>query len=153
MAKMTFKLSKRSNDNLIGVNPLLITVVRRAIEITTVDFGVIEGVRTQARQRELVSKGASQTMNSKHITGDAVDLAAFIGPRLSWELPLYAEIAEAMRIAAKENNARIRWGAAWNVNDIRNWKDTMADAMDYYVSERRKQNRRPFIDGPHFELV
>lgn len=149
---MTFKLSKRSNDNLIGVNPQLVSVVRRAIEITTVDFGVTEGLRTHAKQRELVAKGASQTMNSKHLVGEAVDLVAFLGPRISWELSLYEQIAEAVRQAAIEKNAKVRWGAAWNINDIREWNGSMAEALEYYVTTRRKAGRKPFIDGPHFEL-
>ena len=150
---MTFKLSKRSTDNLVGVNPKLVAVVRRAIEITKVDFAVTEGLRTAERQRELVTKGASQTMDSKHIKGEAVDLVAYLGSRISWELNLYDDIAAAMRQAAIEQDVAIRWGAAWNIPDIRNWKGTMEDAMNYYVDTRREAGRRPFIDAPHFEMV
>ena len=150
---MTFKLSKRSRTNLVGVQPQLVAVVERAIQLTTVDFAVTEGLRTEAKQRELVAKGASQTMNSKHLTGHAVDLVAFIGGRISWELNLYDEIADAMRLAALEKNTGIRWGAAWNIPDIRAWKGTMEEAMSYYVDARRKLGQRPFIDAPHFELV
>ncbi len=150
---MTFRLSQRSRNNLVGVRTDLVAVVERAIELTRVDFAVTEGVRTTARQRELVAKGASHTMNSKHITGEAVDLVAFLGGRISWELNLYDDIAEAMREAAIEYNTSIRWGAAWNVPDITKWGDSMEAAMNFYVDERRKQGRRPFIDAPHFELV
>jgi hypothetical protein len=150
---MTFILSKRSTDNLAGVNPKLVAVVRRAIEITKVDFAVTEGVRTAERQRELVTKGASQTMDSKHIKGEAVDLVAYLGSRISWELNLYDDIAAAMRQAAIEQDVALRWGAAWNIPDIRNWKGTMEDAMNYYVDTRREAGRRPFIDAPHFEMV
>ena len=150
---MTFRLSKRSRTNLVGVNPQLVAVVERAIQITTVDFAVTEGLRTEARQRELVAKGASQTMNSKHLKGEAVDLVAFIGGRISWELNLYDEIADAMRLAALEGNTAIRWGAAWNVPDIRHWSGTMEEAMHHYVDARRKLGQRPFIDAPHFEMV
>lgn len=150
---MTFKLSKRSRDNLIGVQPQLVAVVERAIQITTVDFAVTEGLRTEAKQRELVAKGASQTMNSKHLTGHAVDLVAFIGGRISWELNLYDEIADAVRLAALEKNVGIRWGAAWNVPDIRHWSGTMEQAMHHYIDARRKLGQRPFIDAPHFELA
>ena len=73
-----FKLSKKSLDKLITVEPKLQSVVRRAIELTKVDFGVIEGIRTVERQEELVAKGASKTMKSKHIEGRAVDLMAYI---------------------------------------------------------------------------
>ncbi len=149
---MTFKLSQRSLDNLNGVDPKLVAVVKRAIELTKVDFGVIEGLRTQERQRELVDKGASQTMASKHVEGKAVDLMAYIGSRASWELNLYDDIADAVKAAAIELDVPVRWGAAWQVSDIRKWQGTMASAMNAYIDERRAQGRRPFIDGPHFEL-
>lgn len=148
-----FKLSQRSLDNLEGVNPYLVGVVKRAIEITKVDFGVIEGLRTPERQRDLVQAGASQTMFSKHIQGKAVDLMAYIGPRASWELNLYDDIADAMQRAAQELQVPIRWGGSWNVSDIRDWKGTMQEAMNHYIDVRRGQGRKPFIDGPHFELI
>lgn len=150
---MTFKLSKRSQDNLLGVDPTLVSIVRRAIQITTVDFAVTEGVRSAKRQQELFAKGATKTLQSKHLTGRAVDLVAFIGGRISWELNLYDEIADAMRLAALEKNAGVRWGAAWNIPDIRHWSGTMEEAMHHYVDARRKLGQRPFIDAPHFELV
>ena len=149
---MTFALSQRSLANLEGVQPALVAVVKRAIVLTKVDFGVIEGLRTEARQRELVDRGASQTMNSRHLTGHAVDLMAYIDGRASWELNLYDDIADAMKHAAIELSTPIKWGGAWTVQDIRHWRGTMADAMNSYIDERRKQGRRPFIDGPHFEL-
>jgi peptidoglycan L-alanyl-D-glutamate endopeptidase CwlK len=138
---------------LNGVKDELRDVVTRAIELTKVDFGVIEGLRTEKRQKELLASGASQTMKSKHLTGDAVDLMAYIGSRGSWELNLYDDIADAMKEAAIEKNIGIRWGAAWNVNDLRNWGDTMDEAMNYYIDTRRNEGRRPFIDAPHFELI
>lgn len=150
---MTFKLSKRSLDTLQGVNPALIAVVKRAIEITKVDFAVTEGVRTIARQKELVARGASQTMDSKHISGNAVDLVAYIGSRISWELNLYDDIADAMAQAARELDVNIRWGGAWHIADIASWSGSMQSAMDSYVDLRRSQGRRIFIDGPHFELM
>jgi peptidoglycan L-alanyl-D-glutamate endopeptidase CwlK len=151
---MSFQLSTRSRERLLGVDERLVAVVHRAIEITTVDFGVVEGVRTPQRQIELFEKGASQIREGgKHVEGKAVDLMAYIGDRGSWELNLYDNIADAMKQAAIEKNVGIRWGAAWNVPDIRLWRGTMEEAMNYYIDERRKQNKRPFIDGPHFELV
>ena len=68
-------------------------------------------------------------------------------------LMLAQPIADAMKAAAIELGVSLRWGAAWNVPDITKWEGTMADAMNHYIDERRKQGRRPFIDGPHFELV
>lgn len=150
---MAFKLSQRSLDRLEGVKPELVDVVKRAIELTTVDFGVTEGVRTVERQKELVDKGASQTMKSKHITGDAVDLMAYIGGKGCWELNVYDEVADAMKAAAKELGVNIKWGAAWSVDCLNDWEDTAEAAMNSYVDLRRSQGRRPFIDAPHFELV
>jgi len=149
---MAYNLSNRSKNRLKGVNGKLIRVVERAIEITEVDFAVIEGVRTRARQKQLVKQGKSQTMNSKHIKGLAVDLAAYVDGKISWDLKYYDEIADAMKQAAKEQGVRLRWGAAWNVQNISQWDGNAKSAMDHYVSTRRKQGRRPFIDAVHFEL-
>jgi peptidoglycan L-alanyl-D-glutamate endopeptidase CwlK len=151
---MTFKLSARSIDRLVGVNPNLIRVVQRAIELTKVDFAVTEGLRTPERQRELYAKGASQIKEGgTHIEGRAIDVVAYIGNRISWELNLYDDIADAMRLAAIEANVGLRWGAAWNIPDIRKWNGSMESAMMHYIDTRRKQGQRPFIDGPHFELA
>jgi peptidoglycan L-alanyl-D-glutamate endopeptidase CwlK len=150
---MTFQLSKRSHDRLFGVNPKLVAVVKQAIKLTTVDFGVTEGLRTVQTQEAYVKAGKSQTMDSKHIGGNAVDLVAYVDGRVSWELNLYDNIAEAMREAALEVELPLRWGAAWNVPDICKWTGSMEDAMNHYIDERRSQNRRPFIDAPHFEIA
>ena len=149
---MSFKLSKRSLSNLEGVDERLVAVVKYAITETKVDFGVIEGLRSIERQRELVAKGASQTMSSKHIPGEAVDLMAYIGSRASWELNLYDEIADAMKKGAEAVDVPLRWGCAWHITDIRAWNGTMEEAMNEYIDLRRSQGRRPFLDGPHFEL-
>ena len=149
---MAFKLSNRSKKNLEGVDDRLVAVVEYAIEVTKVDFAVIEGIRTTQRQRELVASGASQTMNSKHIDGHAVDLMAYIGNPASWELNLYDDIADAVKLAAIEVGVPIKWGAAWHIPDIRSWDGTMQDALDGYTDLRRSQGRRAFIDGPHFEI-
>lgn len=121
---MTFSLSTRSVERLRGVHPDLIKVVKLAITLTEVDFGVTEGIRTRERQRELVAKGASKTMNSRHITGHAVDLAAYLGTEVRWDWPLYHKIADAMKRAANALGVAIVWGGDW----------------------------RTFKDGPHFEL-
>ena len=149
---MTFKLSKRSISRLQGINKDLIDVVNRAINITEVDFGVTEGLRTAEKQQELYDRGASQTLKSKHITGNAVDLVAYIGPRVSWELQVYDEIADAMGQAAEELDIELRWGAAWHKN-LTNSNMSSEDLMNEYIDLRRSQGRRPFIDAPHFEIV
>lgn len=119
-----FKLGKRSLDKLVGVHPHLVKVVERAIELTDIDFVVTEGLRSKARQLELYNKGASTTLNSRHITGHAVDLAACVGKEIRWDWPLYSKIAGAMKQAAVENGVSIVWGGDW----------------------------KSFKDGPHFEL-
>jgi|TARA_R110000803_G_scaffold204584_1_gene270706 peptidoglycan L-alanyl-D-glutamate endopeptidase CwlK len=149
---MSFKLSERSLDRLKGVDQKLVDVVKRAIDITEIDFGVTEGLRTLSRQKQLVEKGASQTLKSKHLGGRAVDLAAYVGPRISWELAVYDDVAEAIRQAANELDVTIRWGAAWH----KNLTDTEMSAealMNEYIDLRRSQSRRPFIDAMHFELA
>ena len=150
---MTYKLSTKSQERLIGVEPELKEIVYEAIKVTKVDFGVIEGLRTEEKQKQLVESGASQTMKSKHLEGRAVDLMAYIGGRGSWELSVYDEIADAMKEAAIKVDVAVRWGAAWTVTDIREWEGTMEDAMNSYIDTRRGQGRRPFIDAPHFELM
>ena len=151
---MGYKLSKRSLSRLEGVDERMVAVVKYAIGVTKQDFSCICGLRTIEEQRALVEKGASQTMKSKHLDGLAVDLMAYIGSRGSWELNLYDDIADAMAEAAREVDVPIRWGAAWTISNIAQFHGgTMEDAMNSYIDERRSQNRRPFIDGPHFELM
>ena len=119
-----FTLSPRSYKRLEGVHPDLVRVVERAIAITEVDFVVLEGLRTKERQAQLLKAGASRTMNSRHITGHAVDLGAWVNKEVRWDWPLYSKIAAAMKQAATELIVPIVWGGDW----------------------------RTFKDGPHFEL-
>jgi peptidoglycan L-alanyl-D-glutamate endopeptidase CwlK len=106
-----FKLSDRSMSRLEGVDVRLVEVVKYAITVTRIDFGVIEGVRTPEKQLEYYEKGASQiAVGGTHVEGRAVDLMAYIGSRGSWELNLYDDIADAMKLAAIEINVPIRWG-------------------------------------------
>ena len=150
---MSYKLSQRSLDRLEGVDERLVAVVKQAITTTKIDFGVIQGMRTLEMQKELVAKGASQTMKSKHLVGHAVDLMAYVGGKGSWQLNVYDDLADAMKEAGDTLGVRLRWGAAWHINDLRKWEYTMEGAMNSYIDLRRSQGRRPFIDGPHFELV
>lgn len=120
----TNKFSQRSENNLKGVNPALVQVVRRALELSPVDFGVTEGLRTVERQKELVAKGASQTMNSRHITGHAIDVFAYPTVSGSWEWKYYEQIATAFKQAAKDIGVPIEWGGDW----------------------------KTLKDGPHFQL-
>jgi peptidoglycan L-alanyl-D-glutamate endopeptidase CwlK len=155
---MAFRLSKRSLGNLDGVHPDLVAVVKRAIELTAIDFGCIAGTRTLEEQEEHVLAGRSQTMNSMHLPQEdgyshAVDLMAYVGSAGVWELNLYDDIADAMKKAAKELGVAVKWGAAWSEGDLRTYKGTSADAMNAYIDIRRSQGRRPFIDAPHFEKI
>ena len=149
---MSFKLSQRSLDKMNGVDERLVAVAKLAIQRTSVDFGVICGLRTIEEQRELVAKGASKTMASKHLDGNAIDLMAYIGSRGSWELKLYDKIGDAMIDAAKEIGVGLRWGAAWHWPDVRTWEGTCEELMNAYVKLRTSQNKRSFIDAPHWEI-
>jgi len=155
---MGFSLSSRSLGKLDGVHPDLVAVVKRAIELTDVDFGVTYGVRTVEEQEKLVASGRSQTMKSKHLIQDtgyshAVDLVAYDGSDVVWEINVYDNICDAMARAADELEVPVKWGAAWSEGDIRFYEDTAEDAMNAYIDLRRSQGRRPFIDGPHFEMM
>lgn len=119
-----YVLGTVSKNNLKGVHPDLVKIVEKAITLTEIDFRVTEGLRSKTRQIELVNKGASKTLNSRHITGHAVDVVALIGGSVRWDWPLYDKIAKAFKQSAKELNIPIVWGGDW----------------------------KTFKDGPHFEL-
>ena len=121
---MTFKLSRRSLQRLEGVHPDLVAIVKLAITRTDIDFTVVDGVRSIERQRQLVAQGASTTMNSRHLTGHAVDLAPWIDGQPSWHWPHYDELAPVIKRAAKDLGVEIEWGGDW----------------------------RSFKDGPHWQL-
>ena len=150
---MGFKLGKRSLEKLEGVDESLVAVVKRAIELTNIDFGVIYGLRTVEEQEKLFAAGKSQTMKSKHLEGRAVDLMAYVDGKGCWELNVYDDLCDAMKEAAKELGVAIKWGAAWSEGDICSYSGSSEDAMMSYIDLRRSQGRRPFIDGPHFELM
>ena len=127
-----FYLGRRSKQRLEGVHPDLVRVVKRAIRSTICDFTVLEGVRSEERQRKLFQAGASKIMNSRHLTGHAVDLGAYLDGGVRWDWPLYYQIAAAMMMAAVEEGVTIRWGGDW-------------DSDGDYTDEKWR-------DGPHFEL-
>jgi peptidoglycan L-alanyl-D-glutamate endopeptidase CwlK len=122
---MGFALGQRSRERLKGVDDRLVKVVERAIEITEVDFTVLEGLRTPERQKQLVNEGFSQTLKSKHLTGHAVDLGALVNGVVSWDKEPYYKIEKAMKQAAQELNIKVRWGGDF----------------------------KSFFDAPHWELV
>lgn len=119
-----FRLSKNSLKKLEGVHPSLVRVVKRAIEITEVDFAVVQGNRTQAEQDALYAQGRTKpgpkvtwTRNSNHIGGRAVDLAPYVNGKIEWDdngkLGLWPKIASAMKQAAKELGVPLEWGGDW----------------------------------------
>lgn len=110
---MAFKLGPRSLLNLRGVHPDLVRVVKRAIGISTIDFTVIEGLRSLARQKELLAKGATKTLRSRHLNGFAVDIAPYVGGSIRWDWPLFDHIENAMKEAARLENVKIEWGGDW----------------------------------------
>lgn len=121
---MAFNLSKASRARLVGVHPELVAIVERAIELTPVDFKITEGLRSVTRQKELFAAKATQTMNSRHLTGHAIDVVAMVGGSVRWDWPLYGRIATAFKQAALERGSPIVWGGDW----------------------------KTLKDGPHFEL-
>lgn len=141
---MRFKLSDQSRAKLAGVHPDLILVVQRAIDISTVDFKVIEGVRTPARQKELYAQGRTKpgpkvtwTLNSNHFVnpktgrGHAVDL--LVAPYDWKEGPQWQAMADAMFEASRQVKVPIRWGKDWDRDG--------------------KPGEKGETDSPHFELV
>ncbi|MGB1215903.1 MAG: M15 family metallopeptidase [Pikeienuella sp.] len=119
-----FKFSRRSVSRLKGVHPDIVSVLNRAIGRTPIDFTVLEGVRTMDRQKELVKKGASKTLNSRHLTGHAVDIAPLLNGVVSWDWPLYHELAPVVKQAAEDLGVDLEWGGDWTT----------------------------FKDGPHWQL-
>jgi len=120
-----FRFGAASEKNLIGVQPDLVRVARLALMHSAIDFKITEGRRSVKRQAELVASGASQTMNSRHLTGHAIDVAALVGGRVRWDWPLYSKIANAFSLASTDLKIPVVWGGDW----------------------------RKFPDGPHFELL
>lgn len=149
LQKSKFVFGQRSESNLRGVHPDLRRVARRALELSPVDFGITEGLRTESRQRELVAAGASKTMDSRHLTGHAVDVAAYLGTELRWDFGLYLQIAYAFRAAAIELGVSVVWGACWQ--ELNTTVD-LERAIAAYAERKRRDGGEPLIDGPHFEL-
>ena len=121
---MSITLGPRSIARLQDVHPDLVRVVRRAAVMSSLDFTVLEGIRTLPRQKQLMAQGATRTLNSRHLTGHAVDLAPMIGGTVSWDWPLYHRLAKVVKAAADHEGVPITWGGDWE----------------------------SFKDGPHWEL-
>lgn len=120
---MSITLGPRSISRLADVHPDLVRVVRRAATMSSLDFTVLEGLRTLPRQKQLLAQGATRTLNSRHLTGHAVDLAPMIGGTVSWDWPLYHRLAEIVKAAAEHEDVPITWGGDWeNFKDGPHWE-------------------------------
>ena len=137
---MSIILGQRSLSRLEGVHPDLVRVVKKAAALSDLDFTVLEGLRTVERQKQLVAQGASKTMNSRHITGHAVDLAPMIAGEVRWDWGLYLKLGEIMRAASLAEKVPIRWGGTWK----------LLSAIEGPITA--KILSRSFPDGPHFEI-
>jgi hypothetical protein len=138
---------------LKGTNPLLQRIVLRAISLSAVDFIIIQGLRKDAQQWQLVQEGKSQTLNSRHLTGDAVDVAAIINKKISWDPVFYPVIAKAFAQAATEAKQNIRWGGCWKM--LPEWPtDTpvIRAMLENYKDVCIAKNKKPFCDLGHFEI-
>lgn len=111
------KFSARSEANLVGVHPDLVKVMRLAIERTKVDFAITEGLRTKERQAELLAQNKSKTLNSRHITGHAIDFMAIVDGKGTWVWSYYETIANTIKECAKELGVEIDWGGDWKFRD------------------------------------
>ena len=121
--KGKFKLSDKSLSRLEGVHPDLVKVVKLAITTTPVDFVITEGVRSITRQKELFASKATTTMNSRHLTGHAIDLAAIDEKgNVTWDWAYYFKLEQAVKSAAKELGIKIEWGGDWNFKDGPHWQ-------------------------------
>lgn len=146
---MPFKFGLKSKWRLQGVHPDLVRVAHLAIGRSEVDFAISEGLRSKARQAELYRAGASKTLDSRHLTGHAIDVVALVGGQARWEFDLYQRIAQAFRSAADDAGVVVEWGACWRaINGHTDLPGLVAD----YVTRCRIAGKRPLIDGPHFQI-
>ncbi len=153
---MTFALGEGSLAKLTGVHPKLVAVVHRAIELTTQDFAVVDGVRTEAQQREMVNRGVSRTMNSMHRKqadglGHAVDLVPYVNGAPRWEWPLIWNIAVAVDLAATELKVALTWGAVWD-KSMMEYGGSPEALQREVAAYRTRHAGSDLIDGPHYQL-
>jgi peptidoglycan L-alanyl-D-glutamate endopeptidase CwlK len=144
-----WKFGNRSEVKLVDVDADLVAVARLALTYSPVDFGITSGLRTQHEQNQLLATGKTQVRHSRHQDGMAIDVVAYVDGKVTWDLEHYITIADAFAKACKELNVKVRWGGAWSHNLD---EHTGTEAHKAYVSLRKSQNRKPFIDGPHFEI-
>jgi len=119
---MRLTLGSRSLSRVEGVDPDLVRVVKRSAAMSDLDFTVLEGLRTEARQQQLFKQGATKTLNSRHITGHAVDLAPMLDGKVSWDWPLYHRLAKTVKSAADLEKVPLQWGGDWTFKDGPHWE-------------------------------
>lgn len=149
---MTFKLGKRSREELDGVHPDLVKVVKRAIQITTQDFAVNDGIRSTAEQRKYVKLGYSRTMKSRHLIGEAVDLAPYMDGKVVFEWAAIWPIAAAMGKASKELGVELTWGAVWDKRMSAYGSTTEAGLKREVEAYKKRHKGSDFLDGPHYQI-
>jgi len=120
-----FHFSQRSLKALAGVNSELVKIAYRALELTNIDFVVVEGVRSKETQERYVREGKSQTMNSRHLTGHAIDFVALRDGKATYDAKAMTQVALAFKAAAKELKIPVVWGGDW-----KNFKDTPHVELD-----------------------
>lgn len=152
-----FKFGTKSESELAGVHPLLVSTVRKALEVSRQDFMVFDGLRTIEEQKSYVAKGTSQTMHSMHMAqpdgyGHATDLVPVVGVIPKWDWDLIYPVCTAMLQAALALGTadKIVWGGAWDrrLSDLADMNNPGKSVIEYCSRHEGKD----FIDGPHFEI-
>ena len=151
------KLGLKSRMELTGVHPRLVDVVKFAIAYTEQDFRVVDGVRSVEEQRDLVERGASKTMASKHLRqadgyGHAVDLVPVVNGVPRWEWPLIYPIVQAMHLASEKMNVPLVWGGVWDRPLLSLASNMLPMEVEHYVERRKRIGKTAFLDGPHYQL-
>ena len=154
IASSGFVLGKASLKELEGVKAELVSVVELAIQLTTQDFTVFDGIRTLKEQQQHVASGTSQTMKSKHLDGLAVDLVPWVNGKPVWDWTKIYAIAFAMDQAATQLGCadKIRWGGAWD-RVLSDFGGSNAEYKKECEAYAKRHPGKDFLDGPHFEWV
>jgi hypothetical protein len=147
----SFKFGARSREKMRGLHPHLVRVLERAIEITPIDFSVTDGVRTLEEQRQYVELNASHALDSRHLTGHAVDIAAFVANSLRYEEKLLCDIALAMRSAAKDYGIPLGWGGLVG-GLLSESTGPIASLVEDSRAMLRDAGKATALDLNHFEL-
>lgn len=118
VAASGYIFSTRSLNNLAEVNPKLQAVAECALQQSPVDFVVVDGGRTEAEHKNNVANGKSWIKRSKHQDGLAIDVAAYVQGKITYDAKYYYKIADAFQACALQTNTPITWGGDWKVKDL-----------------------------------